>query len=97
MMRHWIKCPMGGFRPGCQKLHDPDNLTELREHIIANHCHPPIFDYQTGSLNKEELLNIYWLKKCNYDDLESEVRKYLFKACTFGTVQPNPLDMMPQI
>ena len=78
---------MEGSRSGCKKLHPTEDLTGLREHVIANHCHPPIFDFETGSLNKEELLNIYWFKKVNYDDLESEIRKYLFKACTFSTVQ----------
>merc|ERR1711974_297751 len=92
---------MRGFSSGCQKLHSLDDLSQLREHVIneiygkQNETHLPIYNFETGCLNLETLLNVYWFKKENYDNLESEVRKYLFKASTFGSVQPAVLTMMP--
>ena len=96
-MRHQVKCPgreVNG-NPACKTLHDMWNLQDLRRHIenevyvkkTNNSAHLGVQLDRLGTSNgfrnaEMDLKHAYTYKKVIYDDLESDVRKYLFKPLT---------------
>ena len=94
-MRHQVKCPGRGDNADCKTLHDLGNLQELRRHIEnevyvkrsndSGHLSVQLDRLGTsnGFRNAEmDLIHVYSYKKVFYHDLESDVRKYLFKPLT---------------
>ena len=97
-IRHFFKCPMLNFRETCQTLHDVDiGVMNLRQHIIDTHADLDIFDTTTKCLRLDMLVDVFWMKRSYYDDLDQSIRQFLFSATTFDTLEPNPLAMMPGI
>ena len=95
MMRHQVKCPGKGDNPECKALHDLGYLQDLRRHIenevynkkSRDSAHLSVQLDRLGTSNgfrnaEMDLHHVYTYKKAFYDDLESDVRKYLFKPLT---------------
>ena len=100
MMRHQVKCPGrdNNGNPECKILYDMNYLPDLRRHIenevyvkkTQDSAHLGVkLDRQNGVKNADtDLTHIYSYKKHFFDDLESEVRKYVFKPLT-AQVKPS--------
>ena len=107
MMRHQVKCPgrENNGNPECKILHDMNNLPDLLRHIEneiyvkkakdAEHLGVQL-DRQNQNGFKSvdtDLTHIYSYKKHFFEDLETEVRKYVFKPLTAQvkpSVKPSP-------
>ena len=100
MMRHQVKCPGrdDNGNPECKILYDMKYLPDLLRHIenevyvkkTQDSAHLGVqFDRQNGFKNSDtDLTHIYSYKKHFFDDLDSEVRKYVFKPLT-AQVKPS--------
>ena len=98
-MRHMMKCPQEKIpNEGCQNLYDPHNLRGLKIHIqneIRKYpydtIHPSIrFDEEGNFRNAEaDLKSVYLYTKRFFNDLESNVRNFLFQPLWTPVSQSN--------
>ena len=100
MMRHQVKCPGrdDNGNPECKILYDMKYLPDLLRHIenevyvkkTQDSAHLGVqLDRQYGFKNSEmDLRHVYLYRKNYFDDLESDVRKYVFKSLT-AVVKPS--------
>ena len=100
MMRHKVRCPAQDDTGNaeCQILYDMNYVQDLRRHIenevyvkkTQDSAHLAIrMDRQYGFVNADmDLKHVYIYRKHYFDDLESDIRKYVFKSHT-AVVKPS--------
>ena len=90
-IRHHIQCPVDGSKLGCRILHEPNNLEDLKNHVLYEQKMG--YDYSHGSIEidettsdftnpEQDLKNIYYYKKCFLYDLKLDVRSWIFQPIT---------------
>ena len=99
-MRHFLKCPVMDLNEECQRLYEAKDVSQLRDHVIKevnNGCdrHARIHFMTSGELVREMLVNVHWYRQSAFYDMESHLRDRIFAPTTFGTGQPQILNMIP--
>ena len=96
---HFVQCPSGkSSNPDCMIYHDPNHLEELRQHILSEvrlrdrkHCLVAFntdFDFENPEI---DLKQVFYFKKNYFDDLESNVRSWIFEPIINIEYQPSTL------
>lgn len=98
-MKHMMKCPQEQIpNVDCQYLHHPFNLQDLRRHVqteIAKSPHDEIhhairIDNEGNFVNAEvDLKSVYLYTKRFFDDLEDNVRNFIFKPMSTPVARSN--------
>ena len=90
-IRHYIQCPVDGSNLDCRILHEPNNLEDLKNHVLyeitmgCDFSHAAIeFDETTSDFTNPEmdLRQVYYYKKSYLYDLEFDVRSWIFEPIT---------------
>ena len=100
---HFVQCPSGkSSNQDCMIYHDPNHLEELRQHILSEmrlrdrmHCllvqkvsFNIDFSFENPEIDRKQ---IFYFKKNYFDDLESDVRSWIFEPITKIEYQPSTL------
>ena len=99
MMRHMMKCPQEqNQNADCQHLHNPLNLQDLSRHVqteIGKSPHDEIhrairLDNEGNFVCPEaDLKSVYLYTKRFFDDLEDNVRNFIFKPMSTPVTRSN--------
>lgn len=95
-IKRLYKCPTQDMKEACQALYELNELLQLRIHIreqaLEHFCpkHKKIHFLESGDLDMDYIINVYWFKAVYYQDLEANVRDMIFQRTTFAVKNPKP-------
>ena len=93
-IKQLYKCPTLDMKEACQELYEANELLRLRIHIreqaLEHFCpkHKKIHFLESGDLDMDYIINVYWFKAVYYQDLEANVRDMIFQRTTFAAKNP---------
>ena len=99
-IKQLYKCPAQDMKEACQALYEASELIQLRIHIrseaLEHHCqkHKKIHFFESGDLDMDYIINVYWMKAVYYQDLEANVRDMIFQRTTFAAKNPKPPEVI---
>ena len=99
-IKQLYKCPTLDMKEACQALYEASELLQLRIHIreqaLEHFCpkHKKIHFLESGDLDMDYIINVYWFKAVYYQDLEANVRDMLFHRTTFAAKNPKPPEVI---
>ena len=88
------------MKEACQELYEANELLRLRIHIreqaLEHFCpkHKKIHFLESGDLDMDYIINVYWFKAVYYQDLEANVRDMIFQRTTFAAKNPKPPEVI---
>ena len=88
------------MKEACQRLYEANELLQLRIHIreqaLEHFClkHKKIHFLESGDLDMDYIINVYWFKAVYYQDLEANVRDMIFQRITFAAKNPKPPEVI---
>ena len=99
-IKQLYKCPTLDMKEACQELYEANELLRLRIHIreqaLEHFCpkHKKIHFLESGDLDMDYVINVYWFKAVYYQDLEANVRDMIFQRTTFAAKNPKPPEVI---
>ena len=99
-IKQLYKCPTLDMKEACQALYEASELLQLRIHIreqaLEHFCpkHKKIHFLESGDLDMDYIINVYWFKAVYYQDLEANVRDMIFQRITFAAKNPKPPEVI---
>ena len=99
-IKQLYKCPTLDMKEACQALYEASELLQLRIHIreqaLEHFCpkHKKIHFLESGDLDMDYIINVYWFKAVYYQDLEANVRDMIFQRTTFAAKNPKPPEVI---